>query len=86
MRSKVERCISFLWQHKKFLQTLRLKTIVTYYLTVGQEARQSLIDFSVPHSCAIRVLAGLHFFLDALRKNICPSSFRLLSGFNYLWL
>lgn len=59
MRSKVERCISFLWQHKKSLQTLRLKTIVAYYLAVGQEARQSLTEFSVPHSCALGVLAGL---------------------------
>lgn len=54
-------------------------------LSIGVQMVQlsSLLRVS---QAAIKVSAGLGFYLEALGKNPLPSSFRLLADFSSLWL
>lgn len=42
--------------------------------------------YSASHKAKIKVIAGLHAYLEPLRKNLLQSSFRSLAEFGYFWL
>lgn len=59
------KCICFLLLHNKLPQTARLKPIYYLIVSVGLLLRTE-----------IKVLASLHFHLEALGKNLLPIVFR----------